>query len=119
MSPEYVDSVWWSLKKIFDDGKMSEDFRVTPYCPRCGTALSDHEVAQGYENVKDPSVYVRFPLVEPLAGHADAELLIWTTTPGRSSPTPRSPSTPTSPTCLRRTTRDVRGGAAADGGGAG
>ncbi len=81
MSPEYVDSVWWSLKKIFDDGKMSEDFRVTPYCPRCGTALSDHEVAQGYENVKDPSVYVRFPLVEPLAGHADAELLVWTTTP--------------------------------------
>ncbi|MBT0771304.1 isoleucine--tRNA ligase [Kineosporia sp. J2-2] len=81
MSPEYVDSVWWSLAKIYNDGRLSEDFRVTPYCPRCGTALSDHEVAQGYENVKDPSVYVRFPLVEPLAGHADAELLIWTTTP--------------------------------------
>jgi len=81
MSPEYVDSVWWSLKKIFTDGRLSEDFRVTPYCPRCGTALSDHEVAQGYETVKDPSVYVRMPLVEPLAGHADAELLVWTTTP--------------------------------------
>jgi isoleucyl-tRNA synthetase len=81
MSPEYVESVWWSLKKIFTDGRLYEDFRVTPYCPRCGTALSDHEVAQGYETVTDPSVYVRFPLTEPLAGHPDAELLIWTTTP--------------------------------------
>ncbi|QIS12328.1 isoleucine--tRNA ligase [Nocardia arthritidis] len=81
MSPEYVDSVWWSLKKIFDDGRLTGDFRVAPYCPRCGTALSEHEVAQGYETVTDPSVYVRFPLVEPLAGHAGAHLLIWTTTP--------------------------------------
>ncbi|EID79782.1 isoleucine--tRNA ligase [Rhodococcus opacus] len=81
MSPEYIDSVWWSLKKIFIDGLLSEDFRVAPYCPRCGTALSDHEVAQGYETVTDPSAYVRLPLTEPLAGHPDAQLLIWTTTP--------------------------------------
>ncbi|MET9491011.1 isoleucine--tRNA ligase [Nocardia sp. NPDC006630] len=81
MSPEYVDSVWWSLKKIFDDGLLAEDFRVTPYCPRCGTALSDHEVAQGYETVTDPAVYVRFPLADKLAGLDDVHLLIWTTTP--------------------------------------
>ena len=56
------------------------DYRVAPYCPRCGTALSDHEVAQGYLNVTDPSVYVRFPVTSgPFAGQAD--LLVWTTTP--------------------------------------
>lgn len=81
MSPEYVDSVWWSLAKIHTDGRLVEDFRVAPFCPRDGTTLSDHEVAQGYETVVDPSVYVRLPLREPLAGHTDAELLIWTTTP--------------------------------------
>src|SRR5579859_24861 len=81
MSPEYVDSVWWSLKKIHGDGRLVEDFRVAPYCTRDGTTLSDHEVAQGYETVTDPSVYVRFPLRQPLAGHEDVELLVWTTTP--------------------------------------
>jgi len=80
MSPEYVDSVWWALKKIFTDGRLFEDHRVAPYCTRCGTTLSDHEVAQGYETVADPSVHVRFPLLEPLAGH-EADLLVWTTTP--------------------------------------
>jgi len=81
MSPEYVDSVWWSLQRIHADGRLVEDFRVAPYCTRDGTTLSDHEVAQGYEMVTDPSVYVRFPLREPLAGHADVEMLVWTTTP--------------------------------------
>jgi isoleucyl-tRNA synthetase len=81
MSPEYVDSVWWSLQRIHADGRLVEDFRVAPYCTRDGTTLSDHEVAQGYETVTDPSVYVRFPLREPLAGYADVDLLIWTTTP--------------------------------------
>ncbi|SDJ15067.1 Isoleucyl-tRNA synthetase [Frankineae bacterium MT45] len=80
MSPDYVESVWWALKQIFDKGLLTEDFRVAPYCPRCGTTLSDHEVAQGYEDVTDPSVYVRFPLTSgPWAGQAD--LLVWTTTP--------------------------------------
>ncbi len=80
MSPEYVQSVWWSLKQIHDKGLLVEDYRVAPYCPRCGTTLSDHELAQGYEDVVDPSVYVRFPLTSgPLAGTAD--LLVWTTTP--------------------------------------
>ncbi|GAB2658369.1 isoleucine--tRNA ligase [Kribbella swartbergensis] len=80
MDPEYVQSVWWSLKQIHDKGLLVEDYRITPYCPRCGTGLSDHELAQGYETVIDPSVYVRFPLTSgPLAGKAS--LLVWTTTP--------------------------------------
>jgi len=80
MTPDYVESVWWALKQIFDKGLLVEDYRVAPYCPRCGTGLSDHEVAQGYEDVTDPSVYVRFPLTSgPWAGKAD--LLVWTTTP--------------------------------------
>ncbi|HSK26248.1 MAG TPA: isoleucine--tRNA ligase [Jiangellales bacterium] len=80
MDPDYVQSVWWSLQRVFDQGLLVEDHRVAPYCPRCGTALSDHELAQGYETVVDPSVYVRFPLTSgPLAG--EAALLVWTTTP--------------------------------------
>ncbi|TWD83500.1 isoleucyl-tRNA synthetase [Kribbella amoyensis] len=80
MDPQYVESVWWSLKQIHDKGLLVEDYRITPYCPRCGTGLSDHELAQGYETVVDPSVYVRFPLTSgPLAGQAS--LLVWTTTP--------------------------------------
>ncbi|KHD74022.1 isoleucine--tRNA ligase, partial [Actinoplanes utahensis] len=80
MDAEYVESVWWSLKQIFDKGLLVEDFRVAPWCPRDQTALSDHELAQGYEDVADPSVYVRLPLTSgPLAGRAS--LLVWTTTP--------------------------------------
>ncbi|MFG1892343.1 isoleucine--tRNA ligase [Micromonospora sp. NPDC049051] len=80
MDPEYIESVWWSLKQIFDKGLLVEDFRVAPWCPRDETGLSDHELAQGYETVVDPSVFVRFPLVSgPLAGRAS--LLAWTTTP--------------------------------------
>jgi isoleucyl-tRNA synthetase len=80
MKPEYVESVWWALKQIHEAGLLREDHRVTPYCPRCGTGLSDHELAQGYETVVDPSVYVRFPLTSgPLDGRAS--LLVWTTTP--------------------------------------
>ncbi|WP_370079072.1 isoleucine--tRNA ligase [Streptacidiphilus sp. MAP12-16] len=80
MDPDYIQSVWWSLKQIFDKGLLVQDFRVAPWCPRCGTGLSDHELAQGYETVVDPSVYVRFPLTSgPLAG--EASLVVWTTTP--------------------------------------
>jgi isoleucyl-tRNA synthetase len=84
MSPDYVDSLWWALKELWDRDLIFEEFRVAPYCGRCGTALSDAEVAQGYQEVDDPSVYVRFPLTEvpdgPLAGQ-DAALVVWTTTP--------------------------------------
>ncbi len=80
MDPEYVESVWWSLKEIFNKDLLVQDHRVAPWCPRCGTGLSDHELAQGYETVVDPSVFVRFPLTSgPLAD--EAALLVWTTTP--------------------------------------
>ena len=83
MDPAYVQSVWWSLKQIFDKGLLVQDHRVSPYCPRCGTGLSDHELAQGYEDVVDPSVYVRMPVTSgPLAERfPGVSLLVWTTTP--------------------------------------
>jgi isoleucyl-tRNA synthetase len=81
MDPAYVESVWWSLKEIFAKGLLVQDHRVTTYCPRCGTALSDHEVAQGYLTVADPSVYVRFPVTSGPLADAGAALLVWTTTP--------------------------------------
>jgi len=84
MDRDYVQSVWWSLKQIFDKGLLVQDHRVAPYCPRCGTGLSDHELAQGYETVVDPSVYVRFPVAadsDLAARHPGVALLVWTTTP--------------------------------------
>ena len=83
MDATYVESVWWSLKTIFDKGLLVQDHRVAPYCPRCGTGLSDHELAQGYETVVDPSVYVRFPVASgPIKdAYGDVALAVWTTTP--------------------------------------
>ncbi len=81
MSPEYVESVWWSLKEIWKQGLLVQDHRVAPYCPRCGTGLSDHELAQGYETVTDPSVFVRFPITSGDLVALKASLLVWTTTP--------------------------------------
>ncbi|HEV2814481.1 MAG TPA: isoleucine--tRNA ligase [Solirubrobacteraceae bacterium] len=78
----YVESVWWALRQIYDKGLLYEGHKVVPYCPGCGTALSSHEVALGYRTVTDPSVYVRFGVVEdggPL--QRGDELLVWTTTP--------------------------------------
>ncbi len=78
LSNEYVESVWWLVKQLFDKGLLYEGYRVIPYCSRCGTALSSHELGQPgvYRDVADPSVYVRFPLEGE-----DADLLVWTTTP--------------------------------------
>ena len=83
MDEKYIDSVWWSLKRIFDKGLLVQDHRVSPYCPRCGTGLSDHELAQGYEDVVDASVYVRFPITSGFLPdkYSKISLLIWTTTP--------------------------------------
>ena len=81
MSPQYVESVWWSLQQIWNKGLLVQDHRVAPYCPRCGTGLSDHELAQGYETVKDPSVYVRFPATSGTIAELGASFLVWTTTP--------------------------------------
>ena len=81
MSPEYIESVWWSLQQIHQKGLLVQDHRVAPYCPRCGTGLSDHELAQGYETIKDPSVFVRFPATSGKLAELKATLLVWTTTP--------------------------------------
>ncbi len=83
MSADYIDSVWWSLKTIFDAGLLEQDHRVSPYCPRCGTTLSDHELAQGYETVIDPSVFVTCPVIggELAERFPGLALLVWTTTP--------------------------------------
>jgi isoleucyl-tRNA synthetase len=82
MDPEYIESVWWSLKRLHERRLLVEADKVTAYCPRCGTALSDAEVALGYETVEDPSVFVRFPIVDAADDdRVGASLLIWTTTP--------------------------------------
>jgi isoleucyl-tRNA synthetase len=104
MTDPYIESVWWILAQFAKEGLLYEGYKVVPYCPRCGTALSSHEVASGYQTVTDPSVFVRFPLVEgdasapeAAAGSASAlgqspdpvvaadglpvSLLVWTTTP--------------------------------------
>jgi len=87
MDASYVESVWWSLKEIFRKGLLVKDYRISPYCPRCETALSDHEMGQPdvYRTVTDPAVTVRFPMVTVPAGAppqlAGADLLVWTTTP--------------------------------------
>ncbi|GGI04351.1 isoleucine--tRNA ligase [Egicoccus halophilus] len=81
MDATYVDSLWWGLKELWDRDLIFEDHRVAPYCGRCGTALSDAEVAQGYQTVEDPSVFVRFPLLDGPLADEGAALLVWTTTP--------------------------------------
>ncbi|MGE5587497.1 MAG: isoleucine--tRNA ligase [Clostridia bacterium] len=74
---DYIESVWWALRHIWDKGLLYQGYKVVPYCPRCGTALSSHEVAQGYAEVEDPSVYVKFKVKE----EDDTFFLVWTTTP--------------------------------------
>jgi isoleucyl-tRNA synthetase len=87
MDSSYVESVWWSLKEIFRKGLLVKDYRISPYCPRCETALSDHEMGQPdvYRPVTDPGVTVRFPLLTVPAAATPlltgADLLVWTTTP--------------------------------------
>ncbi len=72
----FIESEWWALKQIFDKGLLYKGFKIVPYCPRCGTPLSSHEVAQGYKAVKERSAVVRFKVVGE-----DAYFLAWTTTP--------------------------------------
>ena len=73
----YIESVWWALSEIFNQGLIYKSYRVVPYCPRCGTPLSSHEVAQGYKDIVEDSAYVAFKV----AGEASTYLLAWTTTP--------------------------------------
>ncbi len=74
---EYIESVWWILKSFWEKDLLYKSYKVVPYCPRCGTPLSDHEVALGYDQATDPSVFVRMPLMDK----KDTSLLVWTTTP--------------------------------------
>jgi isoleucyl-tRNA synthetase len=89
MEDDYIESGWWALRRMWDDGRLFEAHKVVPYCPRDGTALSSHEVALGYKDVEDLSVYVKLPIREvpptdqipesPL--EPGDKLLVWTTTP--------------------------------------
>ena len=82
LDPGYVESVWWALKTMWDRDLLYQGNKVVPYCPRDETALSSHEVAQGYKDVEDPSVFVRFPVVAPAGALREGDaLLVWTTTP--------------------------------------
>lgn len=72
----YIESVWWVLKQLWNKDLVSKSYRVSPYCPRCGTTLSNFEVNQGYKEVKDKSIYVKFKIVDK-----EEYLLVWTTTP--------------------------------------
>ncbi|GAI86689.1 unnamed protein product, partial [marine sediment metagenome] len=74
---QYMETLWWIIKQIWDKGLLYQDFKVVPYCPRCGTSLSSHEVAQGYQKIKDLSIYLKFPV----KGEKNTYLLVWTTTP--------------------------------------
>ena len=74
---EYIESEWWALKQMFDKGLVYEGHKVVPYCPHCGTGLASHEMAQGYEKVKDRTVYVKFKL----ADQPNTYFIAWTTTP--------------------------------------
>ena len=77
MTAPYIESVWWSLSQLWKKDLLIKGHYVVPYCPRCGTPLSSHEVAQGYKTVKDPSVYIKFKV----KGKEDTFFLVWTTTP--------------------------------------
>ncbi len=83
----YIESVWWALKTLYDRGLLYNGHKTLPYCPRCGTGLSSHEVAQGYRPVADPSITIRMPIVDDgdaefrRDGDAPTSLLAWTTTP--------------------------------------
>mgnify|MGYP001316338954 CR=1 FL=1 len=76
LTNDYIETVWWILKNYFDRDLIYKGFKTVPYCPRCETALSSHEVAQGYEEVADPSIFVKVK-----AADADFSYLVWTTTP--------------------------------------
>ena len=74
---DYIESEWWALKTLFEKEMLIRDFKIVPYCPRCETSLSSHELSQGYDDVKDPSVYVKFRE----KGTSNRYFLAWTTTP--------------------------------------
>jgi isoleucyl-tRNA synthetase len=76
-SNDYIESVWWILSQFWEKGMIYQGHKIVPYCPRCGTTLSSHEVAQGYDEVSDPSIYIKVKL----EGKPNTYFLVWTTTP--------------------------------------
>jgi isoleucyl-tRNA synthetase len=79
--PEYIETVWWLLKQIWDRDLIYRGHKILPYCPRCGTGLSSHEVAQGYREIRDPSLYFTVPVLDRDGAPDGREFLVWTTTP--------------------------------------
>ena len=77
MDTDFMESIWWVFKSLFDKGYIYESLRIVPYCPRCSTPLSNFEVNQGYEDKQDKSITVKFKV----KGTADKYILAWTTTP--------------------------------------
>ena len=73
---DYIESVWWVFSRLWEAGLVYEEYKVTPYCPRCGTPVSNFEVNQGYKDVKDNSVYLKFKVKND-----NSFFLVWTTTP--------------------------------------
>jgi isoleucyl-tRNA synthetase len=123
MDPSYVESVWWSLKVVYEQGLLVRDFRISPYCPRCGTPLSDHEMGQEdvYRTVSDPAITVRFGLAAvPDGAPAElegADLLVWTTTPWTLVSNTAVAVHPDATYVVAERSRDGSAGRAAGGGG--
>ncbi|MBI2624878.1 MAG: class I tRNA ligase family protein [Candidatus Nealsonbacteria bacterium] len=78
---DYIETVWQILKNVWEKNLLYEDYKVVPYCPRCGTGLSSHEVAQGYKKVREPAIYLKFKIDHPAPFWKDTYFLVWTTTP--------------------------------------
>jgi len=84
MKNDYIETVWWAIKAMWEKGLIYQGYKVTPHCPRCGTSLSSHEVALGYKDAEDPSVYIKFRVAkasDKLPSDKSVYLLAWTTTP--------------------------------------
>jgi len=80
-SNEYIESLWWILKKIWEKGLLKKDYKVIAWCPRCETSLSSHEVAQGYKKIKERAIYVKFKIISKERRFKNSFFLVWTTTP--------------------------------------
>ena len=78
---DYIETLWWIIKKIWGKGLLYKDYKVVPYCPRCGTSLSSHEVAQGYRKIKEPAVFIKFKVKTSNPEWQNTSILSWTTTP--------------------------------------
>jgi isoleucyl-tRNA synthetase len=76
---DYIESVWWIVQQIYQRGLLYKDYKVVPYCPRCGTSLSSHEAAQGYKKIKEPAIYIKLKIKD--LKFKNSYLLVWTTTP--------------------------------------